>query len=566
MGRSRGFVSILNAAARSAARAQRQAEAQRRRQIRDAERAERHALRMQGMRDREARQLAKEREKEERQRHLDEQIEETNELNNELKEQLDELTAILEQVRSITEQDIFASLRSQEKFRQFNVPDELKSAPPGDLTTSLPIPTRDTYFGHIKPLSWFAGLFPSAKEKFSRAMQEAETAFVTATKKRDEWEAERLKKLKAFEEQRAAKIEALRADYEKEKQAFHLEVQKKNDEVEQLRNSYLSGNPDAIVTYNSVLLDLSEYPDEFPQKYRIAYVPEAKELALEYDLPAVAVIPAIADYRYAKSRDVIEEKPRKAQEIKDLYRDVVASVTLRTISEVFVSDAAGHIQVVIFNGFVQAVDPSTGKDIRPCLISVRTARERFAEIELKKIDKAACLRNLGAQVSPRPSELQAVKPIIEFDMIDKRFVEEGDILNALDTRPNLMELNPFEFETLVSNLFGKMGLESKLTRSSRDGGVDAVAFDARPVLGGKVVIQAKRYSNVVGVSAVRDLYGTMMNEGANKGILVTTSNYGPDAYDFAKDKPIELIDGGGLLYLLEQVGTKAKIIFLTEGQ
>ena len=78
---------------------------------------------------------------------------------------------------------------------------------------------------------------------------------------------------------------------------------------------------------------------------------------------------------------------------------------------------------------------------------------------------------------------------------------------------------------------------------------------------GKVVIQAKRYKNTVGVSAVRDLYGTMLNEGANKGILVATSGYGPDAFTFAKDKPIELIDGGGLLYLLDQVGIKANIIF-----
>jgi restriction system protein len=90
--------------------------------------------------------------------------------------------------------------------------------------------------------------------------------------------------------------------------------------------------------------------------------------------------------------------------------------------------------------------------------------------------------------------------------------------------------------------------------------VDCVAFDPRPVLGGKVVIQAKRYKNTVGVSAVRDLYGTMMNEGANKGILVTTAGYGPDAFTFAKDKPIELIDGGNLLYLLAQQGVEARIV------
>ena len=110
-----------------------------------------------------------------------------------------------------------------------------------------------------------------------------------------------------------------------------------------------------------------------------------------------------------------------------------------------------------------------------------------------------------------------------------------------------------------------MGLETKPTRSSRDGGVDAVAFDQRPILGGKVIIQAKRCRHTVGVSAIRDLYGTMMNEGANKGIIVNTSGYGPDAYEFAKDKPIELVDGGGLLYYLSQVGTDARIVFPVEG-
>jgi restriction system protein len=69
------------------------------------------------------------------------------------------------------------------------------------------------------------------------------------------------------------------------------------------------------------------------------------------------------------------------------------------------------------------------------------------------------------------------------------------------------------------------------------------------------------YAARFGVSAVRDLYVTMMNEGANKGILVTTSGAGPNTFNFASDKPIELIDGGGLLNLLQEIGTEAKIIF-----
>ena len=39
----------------------------------------------------------------------------------------------------------------------------------------------------------------------------------------------------------------------------------------------------------------------------------------------------------------------------------------------------------------------------------------------------------------------------------------------------------------------------------------------------------------------------MQNEGATKGILVTTSGYGQASHDFANGKPLELIDGGNLL-------------------
>lgn len=194
-------------------------------------------------------------------------------------------------------------------------------------------------------------------------------------------------------------------------------------------------------------------------------------------------------------------------------------------------------------------------------MSVRTTRPLFSEIDLENVEPLACLKHLGAGVSKSPKELVPVRPIVEFSMVDRRFVEETDVLSMLDTRPNLMELSPGEFENLITNLFGKIGLETKLTRASRDGGVDCVAFDNRPIFGGKVVIQAKRYKGTVGVSAVRDLYGTLMNEGASKGILVTTSGYGAASFEFANGKPLELLDGPQLLYLLaERTGVEARII------
>lgn len=82
----------------------------------------------------------------------------------------------------------------------------------------------------------------------------------------------------------------------------------------------------------------------------------------------------------------------------------------------------------------------------------------------------------------------------------------------------------------------------------------ALADDAQGL-----VIQAKRYTNTVGVAAVRDLYGTVMNEGANKGILVTTADYGPDAHNFAAGKPLTLLSGSHLLHLLAKHGHRARI-------
>lgn len=287
-------------------------------------------------------------------------------------------------------------------------------------------------------------------------------------------------------------------------------------------------------------------------------------MVIDFELPTPEIVPPIAEYRYIKTRRTVEERPRKPAEIKAIYREVVAQTALRTLHEVFEADQGNHIDVAVFSGYVNKIDETTGNDIRPYLVSVRVSKEAFLAINLARVDPQACLKNLGAQVSAQPDEARAVRPVVEFDMVDPRFIPEADVLSTLDARPNLMDLSPAEFESLVSNLFTQMGLESKLTRSSRDGGVDAVAFDTRPILGGKVVIQAKRYRHTVGVSAVRDLYGTLLNEGAKKGILVTTSSYGSDAYKFADDKPLELIDGGGLLYLLENIGRPARIIMPVE--
>lgn len=58
------------------------------------------------------------------------------------------------------------------------------------------------------------------------------------------------------------------------------------------------------------------------------------------------------------------------------------------------------------------------------------------------------------------------------------------------------------------------------------------------------------------------VYGTTQNERANNGILITTSHYTSAARQFAKELPLQLIDGANLLSLLErEAGVHAKIDF-----
>jgi len=365
----------------------------------------------------------------------------------------------------------------------------------------------------------------------------------------------------AREQQRLANLERARTEHAEAVRLAEAEAAKANEEVDAFRAEFEAGDPDAVTAYFSLVLQASGYPEGFPQTFRLAYVPASRQLVVEYDLPTIDVVPREKAYKYVKSSDSITTTTRPAAAVRATYTSVIAQVALRTLHELFEADRGRLVDTIVFNGMVDTVDPATGQRVRPCLVTTRTTRDVFGALDLANVEPAACLRHLGASVSRSPDELLPVRPVLEFDMVDPRFVESSDVLGGLDQRTNLMELSPKEFEALIQNLFAAMGLEARQTRPSRDGGVDCVAFDPRPIFGGKVVIQAKRYKHTVGVSAVRDLFGTLQNEGASKGILVTTSGYGQASFDFANGKPIELISGAHLLHLLaEHTGLEAKIV------
>ncbi|MBI5048960.1 MAG: restriction endonuclease [Deltaproteobacteria bacterium] len=114
--------------------------------------------------------------------------------------------------------------------------------------------------------------------------------------------------------------------------------------------------------------------------------------------------------------------------------------------------------------------------------------------------------------------------------------------------------NGLDFERQVHALLKKMGFEADVTKASGDGGIDIIAHSKEHITGGKYIIQCKDWSNPVGEPPVRDLYGVVTAEKANKGILITTSTFTSPAIKFAEDKPLELIDGAKFNKLLSKYG------------
>jgi len=118
----------------------------------------------------------------------------------------------------------------------------------------------------------------------------------------------------------------------------------------------------------------------------------------------------------------------------------------------------------------------------------------------------------------------------------------------------LLDMDPYEFESLIAELVRRMGYTVKLTKKSRDGGVDVNASLLTPLGEIETIIQVKRYRNPLGVAVVRELYGVIASRKGASAVIITTSKFTKGAEEFARENNIKLIDGMELARLLVEHG------------
>lgn len=136
-------------------------------------------------------------------------------------------------------------------------------------------------------------------------------------------------------------------------------------------------------------------------------------------------------------------------------------------------------------------------------------------------------------------------------LINAGFIETKKT-DLQDTNSSKQRNNGKALEEDVKELLQSMGLKAATTKVTGDGGIDIVAYSNTPIFSGKYVVQCKDWSGSVGESVIRDLYGVVMAESANKGILITTGTITKSAQKFAEGKSLELIDGDQLSKLLNK--------------
>ena len=424
-------------------------------------------------------------------------------------------------------------------FQQLKVSPSISRFAPGPLGTSAPEPEWVEY---APPEPKGLGRLLGGPARYEREMMAAQEQF----------EAAKLQHRQA-EEQRLRVLASARAEHEHMVAGERAKAAAQNADIEARQAAFISGDPEAVEWFVSRVLDGSRYPEGFPRRHQVAYRPENRDLVVEFELPPQGVIPRERGYRYVKSRDVVEPLPRPEAEIKQRYAQLIACVALRTLNEIFCATPAAVVTAILFNGRVSTIDRTTGKPDRPHLLSVSAERPKFMDLVLAEVEPAVCVKKrLNALVSPNPFDMEAIEPFITFDLRRFRFIDDLDVVAGLDSRPNLLELSPTEFEHLVRQLFIAMGTEAWTTIPSKDGGVDAVATSKNLFFGGVCLIQAKRWTGLVGLESVHALTGVMADHNATTGVLVTTSWFGRASEQFAQRNRITLINGAELKHLIKE--------------
>lgn len=178
---------------------------------------------------------------------------------------------------------------------------------------------------------------------------------------------------------------------------------------------------------------------------------------------------------------------------------------------------------------------------------------------------ATVVKNKNKKVLPQEAEIAGANPDPEDDG-----VEEPDEVKPWRAKLSdiLHTMDPYGFERLAQRILRECGFSQvEVTKKSGDGGIDGTGkLKINGIFSFNVAFQCKRYSGVVGASAIRDFRGSLTTD-IEKGVLITTGTFSKAAKDEASNpgkQQIDLIDGEELINKIAEYGIGVREVITYE--
>lgn len=235
------------------------------------------------------------------------------------------------------------------------------------------------------------------------------------------------------------------------------------------------------------------------------------------------------------------------------------SILLPSKADTLVRNRIGWVRTYLFKaGLITQV---TRGNYHISQLGLQAIKENPSGINIKYLRTKPAFQEWGNSFSNDKGNsevdtvsLEAIKTPQELLETSYQIITNSVAEELLD---RIKQSSPAFFERLVVDVLMAMGYggfdssNGQVTQYSGDGGIDGIIKMDKLGLD-TIYIQAKRWENVVPVSAVRDFAGSLLSKKARKGVFITTSYFPKSAYEYVQsiDPTIILIDGEQLTKMM----------------
>ena len=216
------------------------------------------------------------------------------------------------------------------------------------------------------------------------------------------------------------------------------------------------GDGRPIEEHAELVLNASKYPDWIEVDFDLGYNVETKTIVVEYRLPKEELMPTVRSVTYVQARDELKQGLIPKREQEQLYENMLHQLAIRTMRELYTTDTVEAFEAIVFNGCHRKRQSSQLDSLAVhCIMSVQARRDEFLALNLESIDPRACYRALKGVSAAKLATLTPIRPILQMDTGDSRFVESRDVAQDLSGDSNLATMGWEDFEHLVREIFEK---------------------------------------------------------------------------------------------------------------